>query len=66
MAVQFQHCPVSKLTIAEFVGLGGASQNPNRSIDVAAVTEALTKADAMGFIETLDRGIWSRLGPVSH
>lgn len=65
ITVQLQHVPVSKVTIAEFVWLGAVAQRPNEKIDVPQVIKALEKADAMSFINTLDKGIWARLGPVS-
>lgn len=65
ITVQLQHVPVNNVTIAEFVGMGAASQRPDKRIDVAAVKEALSKADAMPLIDRLDKGIWARLGPVS-
>lgn len=58
--------PVPHVTIAEFVGLGAAGQQANKQIDVAAVTSALEKANAMSLIDRLDKGIWTRLGPVSY
>lgn len=64
ITVQLQHVPVSEVTIAEFVGLGAAAQRPEQEIDVRAVEWALQKADAMSFIQKLDKGIWARLGPV--
>ncbi|KAK9894874.1 P-loop containing nucleoside triphosphate hydrolase protein [Cystobasidium minutum MCA 4210] len=63
ITVQLQHVPVNNVTIAEFVGMGAASQRPDKRIDVAAVKEALSKADAMPLIDRLDKGIWARLGP---
>lgn len=65
ITVQLQHVPVANVTIAEFVGLGAAARRADRPVDVVAVERALRKADAMPFIDRLDKGIWARLGPVS-
>lgn len=66
ITVQLQSVPISQVTIAEFVGLGAAGQRIDKEIDETAVKRALEKADAMPFIDKLDKGIWARLGPVSN
>ena len=63
IAVQLQRTARSNVTIAEFVWLGRASDEPEAPLDVEAVRSALDKAGAMSFIDKLDKGIWSRLGP---
>lgn len=65
ITVQLQQVAVPHITIAEFVALGSAAQRPDKPVDVAAVKYALEKANAMPLIDRLDKGIWSRLGPVS-
>ena len=64
MVVQFQHVGKPGLSIAEFVWLGTAADHTTASMDLDAVKEALEQAGAMVFVDKLDEGIWSRLGPV--
>lgn len=63
MAVQLQTCPISHLTIAEYIALGSAAQHPQKEVDTEAVEHALRTANALHIVERLDKGIHSRLGP---
>lgn len=62
--VQFQHVGRAGVSIAEFIWLGVAAENPTAPIDVKAVEIALAEAGAIDVVRGLDKGVWSRLGPV--
>jgi hypothetical protein len=65
MVYQFQSATDYAITIAEFIWLGVAAWKPNEGIDAKAVKKALAAAGVLDVIESLDKGIWSRLEPVS-
>lgn len=59
---QFQSLSASNLTIAAVLWLATASERPADPIDVGAVKTAIGRVDLTALIDSLDRGIWSRLG----